>query len=68
MAKNAKRDPRLSYGPSARHVWYVKSQNVDKCRRCDCSYIRSGGGTSPWYCFPSKEWIASNPEDDLATH
>ena len=51
--------------PSAKHVWYVKSQNVDACHRCGCHYIRSGGGSGPVYCFPSKEWLADHPGDTM---
>lgn len=50
--------------PSARHVWYVKSQNVDACKRCGTFFYRPGGGTGAVYCFPTPQWLKEHPEDD----
>lgn len=63
-----KQDPRLSYGPSKRHVWKVKSQTVDVCERCGASFLHRLGGTAPWYCYPTPEWLQGHPGDDKKTH
>lgn len=50
--------------PSPRHVWYVKSQNTDACRRCGTLYYRPGGGSGAVYCSPTPQWLAEHPDDD----
>lgn len=68
MRKTKARDSRLSYSVSKAHVWYVKSDNVDACRRCGSSYYRPGGGQGAFYCYPTPQWLNEHPEDDHATH
>jgi len=38
--------------PSARHVWYVKSQNIDACHRCDVLIHEAH----------TPAWLATRPE------
>jgi hypothetical protein len=64
MSKKQLREWPWNNRPSKRHVWKVKSQNVDYCERCQSSYIRSLGGTGPVYCYARPEWLAAHPDDD----
>lgn len=63
-----KLDPRLSYGPSPRHMWEVKSQTCDVCKRCGSTYLHRVGGRAAFYCYPTPEWLKANPQDDGKTH
>ena len=64
MSKKQLREWPWNNRPSKRHVWKVKSQNVDYCERCQSSYLRNLGGTGPVYCFARPEWLAAHPDDD----
>lgn len=50
--------------PSARHVWYVASQNVDACHRCGTRFLRNVDTTGAIYCAPTPEWLRDHPDDD----
>ncbi len=65
MSKAQLREWPWNNRPSAKHVWYVKSQGVDSCHRCGCSYIRRLGGSGPVYCFPTSQWLAEHPDDTM---
>ena len=64
MSKAQMREWPWNQRPSARHVWYVKSQNTDGCKRCGTLFYRPGGGTAAVYCHPTPQWLADNPADD----
>ena len=51
--------------PSARHIWYCKSQNVDVCRRCGTMFHRIADAPSgAVYCVATPQWLADHPDDD----
>lgn len=57
--------------PSSRHVWRVTwngldtgSGHAERCDRCGRGFNSRVDARGPIYCFPSREWMASNPQDN----
>lgn len=58
--------------PSKRHVWkYLGGVGkitgaVEKCERCERTFIERADTRGPVYCYATPTWRAAHPDDDGA--
>ena len=70
MSKAQLREWPHNQQPSKRHVWkYLRGIGtytgaVERCQRCERTFVENADTRGPVYCYPTAEWMAAHPEDD----
>lgn len=61
--------------PSKRHVWKEVgldalaragrgNEYISKCLRCERTFVSRADTRGPVYCYATKAWLATHPEDE----
>ncbi len=72
MSKKQLREWPWNGQPSKRHVWKVLrwsqlTGSVERCERCDRTFVEKADTRGPVYCYPTPEWLKTHPGDDGKT-
>ena len=69
MSKKQLREWPWNNQQSKRHVWkFLRMSDltgaVERCERCDRSFIEKADTHGPVYCNPTPAWLLAHPDDD----